>query len=167
MGNPVHHFFGVFGDYLTKTVLRVNSVVISSQRLDVGGGAASSIPEEALTHYEYTEVSDIKNSVKVIIKIFLEFEFENQWANKVFQATRKYCRRRAYSLTKRVEFEKRETNKFITERRKLAKRVQADKKRVEQTTEYILLRKIQFMKFTALLDNVVENQIAMSWYLKK
>ena len=78
------------------------------------------------------------------------------------KATRKYCGRRAYSLTKRVEFEKRETNKFITERRKLAKRVQADKKRVEQTTEYILLRKIQFMKFTALLDNVVENQIAMS-----
>ena len=71
LGNPVHHFFGVFGDYLTKTVLRVNSVVISSQRLDVGGGAANSIPEEALTHYEYTEVSDIKNSVKVNIKIFL------------------------------------------------------------------------------------------------
>ena len=161
MGNPVHHFFGVFGDYLTKTVLRVNSVVISSQRLDVGGGAANSIPDEALTHYEYTEVSDIKNSVKVIIKIFLNSSLKNSEEKKI-QATRKYCRRRAYSLTKRVEFEKRETNKFITERRKLAKRVQADKKRVEQTTEYILLRKIQFMKFTALLDNVVENQIAMS-----
>ena len=80
--------------------------------------------------------------------------------NKTIQETRKYCKRRAYSLTKRVEFEKRETNKFITERRKLAKRIQADKRKVEETTEFVLLRKIQFMKLTALLDSVVENQVA-------
>ena len=70
MGNPVHHFFGVFGDYLTKTVLRVNSVVVSSQRMDVGGGASTSFPEKTLTHYEYTEVGDIKNSIKVICNHF-------------------------------------------------------------------------------------------------
>ena len=82
LGNPVHHFFGVFGDYLTKNVLRVNSAVVSSKRLDIGGSSSTSISPAVLTHYEYIQTDRIKSSIK---------------------ATKKYCRVKAQILTKQIQ----------------------------------------------------------------
>lgn len=132
LGNPVHHFFGVFGDYLTKNVLRVNSVVVSSRRLDVGGGSSANISPNVLSHYEYTQVPEIKASIK---------------------ATRKYCRIKADILKKQVNFEKRDTNQFISSRKKLARNVQLDKDRVQKTTENILHKRIELLKTCVLLDH--------------
>jgi len=140
LGNPVHHFFGVFADHLTKNVLRVNSVVISSRRLDLGGASSTKISPAVLSHYEYTEIPAIKSSIK---------------------ATRKYCRIKVEILKKQIKYEKRDTQEFIKERKKLARSIQNDKNRVEKTTDDILQKQIELVKTCAILDHCYMQQAAI------
>jgi len=134
LGNPTHHFFGVFGDYFTKSALGVNSAVVTSRRCNFGGASMTKISDNALTHYELYEIERIKESVK---------------------ATKKY----AQTIQKRLKAEaKSDDEKYralVKEKGKFVTKVHALTRRVENRSSVLQEKRLELSKTTSLLDHMI------------
>jgi len=134
LGNPTHHFFGVFGDYFTKSALGVNSAVVTSRRCNFGGASMTKISDNALTHYELYEIERIKESVRA--------------TKKYAQTIQKRLKAEAKSDDEKYRALVKEKGKFVTKVNKLAQRV-------EKRSNVLQEKRLELSKMTSLLDHMI------------
>jgi hypothetical protein len=141
LGNPRHHFFGVFIDYLTQKVLRINSVIISSKRISLGNEKSTEVSQKALSHYEYPSVSEIKKSIV---------------------ETRKFCFLQNKILSSDLEKEIKKSDKVIKDRESFMKNVQKEMVKTGHRTDNIMKKKVELSKLCSLLELCHEMKTAAS-----